>query len=212
MIEYWKRNILNCWNIFSRNYILLITPCFLSLIMLFYVSVSINDTPMPMPKIILMIALSLISIGVHIGSISVTYRAIIGEKITFKDIFKQFDKLHLILIPNIGLFAILFILVTNFSISSYLLILITGALYFSFLYFYDYLIIIEKLTIKEAIMKNYYLVSNNLALVLQFVLISFLIGFCLSIFQIIGSVLAMCFIRIIGINLFLAISKSIKVE
>ena len=210
MIEYWKRNILNSWNVFSRNYILLLTPSILSLLMLFYISISINDTSMPLPKIVLIAALSLMSLGIHIGSISITYKAIIGKKFTFKDIFQQFDKLHLILIPNIGLFAILFILITSFSVSTYLLMLIAGGVYFAFLYFYDYLIIIEKLSMKEAIMKNYYLVSNNLALVLQFVVVSFLIGFCLSIFQVVGSMLAMCFVRIVGINLYLAISKSIK--
>ena len=212
MIEYWKKNILNCWNVFSRNYIFLLTPYVLLLLIILYVSISINDVSMPLPKIVLLLALSLLSCGINIGAISITYKAIIGKKITFKNIFQKFDKLLLILITNIGLFGLSYMLLNIFPISESIVSVIITILYFMFLCFYDYIIIIENLSIREAIIKNYQLVSNNLLLVFQFIIILFLIGFCLSIFQLIGIIFALCFIRIVGINFYLSISKSIKID
>jgi len=210
MIEYWKKNILESWHIFSRNYILLITPCILLLLIFYYVGLSINDTSISTPKLILILALSMIGVGVHMGAISITHSAIMGKKITFIDIFQKFHLLHLILIPQIVMFVVLFILLNILPISAYAFILIAVILYFLFLFFYDYLIIIENLSMKEALIKNYRLISNYPILILQFLLISFLIGFCLTILQLIGTILSMCFVRIAGIKLFLMLSNQSK--
>ena len=145
MIEYWKKNILESWNIFSRNYILLLAPCILLLLIVYYVGANIEDEYMSTPKLILILALSIIGLGIHIGAISITYNAIINKKIVFRDIFQKFHMLHLILIPQIVIFAILFIMLNILPISGYVFILIAVILYAVFLFFYDYLIIIENL-------------------------------------------------------------------
>ena len=215
MIEYWKRNILETWNIFSHNYLLLAAPHLLSILILLlignFVGTSIESIEsIPLPKAILVLALFLIILGVQLGAISMNYNAIIGKKIAFQNIFQQFDKLHLILMPQIGLITILFILINILPFSAYVFILIAAILSFLFLFFYDYLIIIENLSMKDAIIKNYSLVSSYPLLIAQFVLISFLIAFCLSIVQLIGTILSMCFIRIIGIKFFLMLSNQSK--
>ena len=215
MIEYWKRNILETWNIFSQNYLLLAAPHLLSILILLlignFVGTSIESIEsIPLPKAILVLALLLIILGVQLGAISMNYNAIIGKKIAFQNIFQQFDKLHLILMPQIGLITILFILINILPFSAYVFILIAAILSFLFLFFYDYLIIIENLSMKDAIIKNYSLVSSYPLLIAQFVLISFLIAFCLSIIQLIGTIVSMCFIRIIGIKFFLMLSNQSK--
>jgi len=210
MIEYWKKNILESWNIFSRNYILLLAPCILLLLIVYYVGANIQDEYMSTPKLILILALSIIGLGVHMGAISVTYNAIINKKIVFRDIFQKFHLLHLILIPQIVIFAILFIMLNILPISGYAFILIAVILYAVFLFFYDYLIIIENLSMKDAIIKNYHIVSKSPQIILQFMLVSFLIGFCLTVFPLIGTMLSMCFVRIVGIKLFLMLSNQSK--
>ena len=210
MIEYWKKNILESWNIFSRNYILLLAPCILLLLIVYYVGANIEDEYMSTPKLILILALSIIGLGIHIGAISITYNAIINKKIVFRDIFQKFHLLHLILIPQIVIFAILFIMLNILPISGYVFILIAVILYAVFLFFYDYLIIIENLSMKDAIIKNYHIVSKYPQIILQFMLVSFLIGFCLTVFPLIGTMLSMCFVRIVGIKLFLMLSNQSK--
>ena len=210
MIEYWKKNILESWNIFSRNYILLLAPCILLLLIVYYVGANIEDEYMSTPKLILILALSIIGLGIHMGAISVTYNAIINKKIVFQDIFQKFHLLHLILIPQIVIFAILFIMLNILPISGYVFILIAVILYAVFLFFYDYLIIIENLSMKDAIIKNYHIVSKYPQIILQFMLVSFLIGFCLTVFPLIGTMLSMCFVRIVGIKLFLMLSNQSK--
>ena len=210
MIEYWKKNILESWNIFSRNYILLLAPCILLLLIVYYVGANIQDEHMSTPKLILILALSIIGLGTHMGAISVTYNAIINKKIVFRDIFQKFHLLHLILIPQIVIFAILFIMLNILPISGYAFILIAVILYAVFLFFYDYLIIIENLSMKDAIIKNYHIVSKHPQIILQFILVSFLIGFCLTVFPLIGTMLSMCFVRIVGIKLFLMLSNQSK--
>ena len=118
--------------------------------------------------------------------------------------------LHLILIPQIVIFAILFIMLNILPISGYVFILIAVILYAVFLFFYDYLIIIENLSMKDAIIKNYHIVSKYPQIILQFMLVSFLIGFCLTVFPLIGTMLSMCFVRIVGIKLFLMLSNQSK--
>ena len=210
MIEYWKKNILESWNIFSRNYILLLAPSILLLLIVYYVGANIEDEYMSTPKLILILALSIIGLGIHMGAISVTYNAIINKKIVFRDIFQKFHLLHLILIPQIVIFAILFIMLNILPISGYGFILIAVILYAVFLFFYDYLIIIENLSMKDAIIKNYHIVSKHPQIILQFMLVSFLIGFCLTVFPLIGTMLSMCFVRIVGIKLFLMLSNQSK--
>lgn len=210
MIEYWKKNILESWNIFSRNYILLLAPCILLLLIVYYVGANIEDEYMSTPKLILILALSIIGLGIHMGAISVTYNAIINKKIVFRDIFQKFHLLHLILIPQIVIFAILFIMLNILPISGYVFILIAVILYAVLLFFYDYLIIIENLSMKDAIIKNYHIVSKYPQIILQFMLVSFLIGFCLTVFPLIGTMLSMCFVRIVGIKLFLMLSNQSK--
>lgn len=210
MIEYWKKNILESWNIFSRNYILLLAPCILLLLIVYYVGANIEDEYMSTPKLILILALSIIGLGIHMGAISVTYNAIINKKIVFRDIFQKFHLLHLILIPQIVIFAILFIMLNILPISGYVFILIAVILYAVLLFFYDYLIIIENLSMKDAIIKNYHIVSKHPQIILQFMLVSFLIGFCLTVFPLIGTMLSMCFVRIVGIKLFLMLSNQSK--
>jgi len=210
MIEYWKKNILESWNIFSRNYILLLAPSILLLLIVYYVGANMEDEYMSTPKLILILALSIIGVGIHMGAISVTYNAIINKKIVFRDIFQKFHLLHLILIPQIVIFAILFIMLNILPISGYAFILIAVILYAVFLFFYDYLIIIENLSMKDAIIKNYHIVSKHPQIILQFMLVSFLIGFCLTVFPLIGTMLSMCFVRIVGIKLFLMLSNQSK--
>ena len=210
MIEYWKRNILESWDIFSRNSFLLITPCVLLFLILYFVGINLKSEAISNTQLILILAISLIGVGIHIGAISITYKSVINKKIAFADIFQKFHVLHIILIPQIVFFAFLFIFLNIFPISSYIFILITIILYTLFLFFYDYLIVIENLSMKEAILKNYRLVSSYPQIVLQFMLVSFLIGFCLTILPLIGSVLSMCFVRIVGVKLFLMLNNQSK--
>ncbi|MAX12684.1 MAG: hypothetical protein CMG11_01265 [Candidatus Marinimicrobia bacterium] len=210
MIEYWKRNILESWDVFSRNSYLLITPCVLLFLILYYLGINLKSEIISNTQLILILAVSLIAVGIHIGAISITYQSIINKKIAFTDIFQKFHILHIILIPQIAFFAFLFILLNIFPISGYVFVLIAIILYSLFLFFYDYLIVIENLSMKEAILRNYQLVSTYPQIVLQFMLVSFLIGFCLTILPLIGAVLSMCFVRIVGVKLFLMLNNHSK--
>tara|TARA_Y100000996_G_scaffold82914_1_gene56995 strand:- start:1007 stop:1639 length:633 start_codon:yes stop_codon:yes gene_type:complete len=210
MIEYWKRNILESWDVFSRNSYLLITPCVLLFLILYYLGINLKSEIISNTQLILILAVSLIAVGIHIGAISITYQSIINKKIAFTDIFQKFHILHIILIPQIAFFAFLFILLNIFPISGYVFVLIAIILYSLFLFFYDYLIVIENLSMKEAILRNYQLVSTYPQIVLQFMLVSFLIGFCLTILPLIGTVLSMCFVRIVGVKLFLMLNNHSK--
>lgn len=210
MIEYWKRNILESWDVFSRNSYLLITPCVLLFLILYYLGINLKSEIISNTQLILILAISLIAVGIHIGAISITYQSIINKKIAFTDIFQKFHILHIILIPQIAFFAFLFILLNIFPISGYVFVLIAIILYSLFLFFYDYLIVIENLSMKEAILRNYQLVSTYPQIVLQFMLVSFLIGFCLTILPLIGTVLSMCFVRIVGVKLFLMLNNHSK--
>ncbi len=210
MFEYWKRNILESWDVFSRNSYLLITPCVLLLLILYYLGINLKSEIISNTQLILILAVSLIAVGIHIGAISITYQSVINKKIAFTDIFQKFHILHIILIPQIAFFAFLFILLNIFPISGYVFVLIAIILYSLFLFFYDYLIVIENLSMKEAILRNYQLVSTYPQIVLQFMLVSFLIGFCLTILPLIGTVLSMCFVRIVGVKLFLMLNNHSK--
>ena len=210
MIEYWKRNILESWDVFSRNSFLLITPCVLLFLIFYYVGVNLKNETISNTQLILILAVSLIGVGIHIGAVSITYQSIMNKKVTFTDIFQKFHMLHIILIPQIAFFAFLFILLNIMPISGYIFVLITIILYCLFLFFYDYLVVIENLSMKEAILRNYQLVSMYPHIVLQFMLVSFLIGFCLTILPLIGSVLSMCFVRIVGVKLFLMLNNYSK--
>ena len=210
MIEYWKRNILESWDVFSRNSYLLITPCVLLFLILYYIGINLKSEIISNTQLILILAVSLIAVGIHIGALSITYQSIINKKIAFTDIFQKFHILHIILIPQIAFFAFLFILLNIFPISGYVFVLIAIILYSLFLFFYDYLIVIENLSMKEAILRNYQLVSTYPQIVLQFMLVSFLIGFCLTILPLIGTVLSMCFVRIVGVKLFLMLNNHSK--
>ncbi len=210
MIEYWKRIIMESWITFSRNYILLIAPCMMLLIILYYVGLSLQNELITIPQQILILSLSLIGVGLHMGAVFITYKSIINKKIVFTDIFQKFHLLHLVLIPQIGLFAILFIILNVIPISGPIFILITTILYTLLLFFYDYLIIIDGCSMKEAILKNYQLVLSYPQLVLQFMLVSFLIGFCLTIIPFFGTILSMCFVRIVGVKLFLMLNNQSK--
>ena len=217
MLEYWKKNILSSWPIFTRNYQFLITAQILLFLVYLYPSIELRiiqetflNSDLPLSKIILIIALVFMYIGIDMGSIFITYKAIMNKKIEFKDIFQQFHKLPLILLPYIGLSAIFIILVSIFG-ASLVSIIIFISLYFLFLFFYNYLIIIEHLSVKDAIIKGYYLFTVNVGLVLQYCFISFLFYFlCFLILQQIGLIFAMSFIRIMGINFFLILSRSVK--
>lgn len=210
MIEYWKRNILESWDVFSRNSFLLITPCVLLFLIFYYVGVNLKNETISNTQLILILAVSLIGVGIHIGAVSITYQSIMNKKVTFIDIFQKFHMLHIILIPQIAFFAFLFILLNIIPISGYIFVLISIILYCLFLFFYDYLVVIENLSMKEAILRNYQLVSMYPQIVLQFMLVSFLIGFCLTILPLIGSVLSMCFVRIVGVKLFLMLNNHSK--
>ena len=113
MIEYWKRNILESWDVFSRNSYLLITPCVLLFLILYYLGINLKSEIISNTQLILILAVSLIAVGIHIGAISITYQSIINKKIAFTDIFQKFHILHIILIPQIAFFAFLFILLKN---------------------------------------------------------------------------------------------------
>ena len=108
------------------------------LLIVYYVGTNLEDEYISAPKLILILALSIIGVGIHMGSISITYNAIMNKKIVFRDIFQKFHLLHLILIPQIVLFAILFIMLNILPISGYVFILIAVILYSLFLFFYDY--------------------------------------------------------------------------
>ena len=219
MIEYWKKNILSCWPIFARNYQFLITAQILLFLVYLYPSIELRmiqddfiSYNLPLSKIILIVALSLMYIGIDLGSVSITYNAIMNKKIEFRDIFQKFNKLHLILIPYIAL-SIIFILLVSLLGPSLVSLICFISLYLIFLFFYNYLIIIERLSIKEALTKGYYLFMGNVGLILQYCLITFIIYFvCFLILQQIGLIFAMCFTRIMGINLFLVLSRSIKIN
>ena len=219
MLEYWKKNILSCWPIFARNYQFLITAQILLFLVYLYPSIELRmiqenfiNYNIPLSKIILIMALSLMYIGIDLGSVSITYNSIMNKKIEFRDIFQQFHKIHLILIPYIGL-SIIFIILISIVGPSLVSLICFISLYLLFLFFYNYLIIIEQLSIKEALTKGYYLFMGNVGLILQYCLIAFLIYFiCFLILQQIGLIFAMCFSRIMGINLFLVLSRSIKIN
>ena len=188
----------------------MITPCVLLFLILYYLGINLKSEIISNTQLILILAVSLIAVGIHIGAISITYQSIINKKIAFTDIFQKFHILHIILIPQIAFFAFLFILLNIFPISGYVFVLIAIILYSLFLFFYDYLIVIENLSMKEAILRNYQLVSTYPQIVLQFMLVSFLIGFCLTILPLIGTVLSMCFVRIVGVKLFLMLNNHSK--
>ena len=221
MLEYWKKNILSCWPIFARNYQFLITAQILIFLVLLYPGIKgglmlehfmeFNTILYLSPSNnILIIALFLMYLGIDLGSVSITYNAIINKKIEFRDIFQQFHKIHLILIPNIG-FVLIFLILVN--IIGLLAPIVCCAAYFLFLFFYNYLIIIENLSIKESIIKGYYLFIGNVGLVLQYFFITLLFYFlCAFMLAQIGQIFAICFTRIMGINLFLVLSRSIKIN
>ena len=156
MIKYWEKIILESWAVFTKNYILLLGAQILLYIIYLYPSTEFNNAIMgevmnyeiSLSKLILFIALTLLYLGIYIGSIFITHHAVSNKKIVFKNLFQHFHILHLIVIPRLAL-GILFMLLLTIGANFILALFFTTFLYCLLFFFYDFLIIMEGSTLQE---------------------------------------------------------------
>jgi len=213
MVQYWKTIITDSWDIYKNNFrLLLVAHCIILVLYTYPQFIIINlDLSENLDNIIelispemalLFIALFLLGSGISLGAIHITYNAIKKLPLEFKHLFQQFY-----LLPQLILKYLVSGIITLIILYLFSNIIFAGIVFaiinFSLFFFYDYLILIEKLDFMNAIKTNFYLVSKNITLIIQYCLICFMITLVLSVLPILGSVLSQSFVMMLGIQLYI---------
>ena len=217
MVQYWQKIILDSWNTYKKYFGILFGAYLIIHIFLTYpqfviTTITLNDDLSNLSEfispsnLILLFAILFLSGGIWLGGLFLSYCALTDKPVIFKTLFQQFYLLPRLAIKYlisslIG--TLIFVFIKNIILAILLFFIIYTALFF----FYDYLILIRQLKFMDAIRTNFYLVSENIMLVIQYGCLYFLIGLIFILLPIIGPMLAQSFLMVVGVRFFLDIQK-----
>ena len=217
MVQYWQKIILDSWNTYKKYFGILFGAYLIIHIFLTYpqfviTTITLNDDLSNLSEfispsnLILLFAILFLSGGIWLGGLFLSYCALTDKPVIFKTLFQQFYLLPRLAIKYlisslIG--TLIFVFIKNIILAILLFFIIYTALFF----FYDYLILIRQLKFMDAIRTNFYLVSENIMLVIQYGCLYFLIGLIFILLPIIGPMLAQSFLMVVGVRFFLDIQN-----
>ena len=217
MVEYWQKIILDSWNAYKQNFRVLfgaylIIHIFLTYPQFLVSTVGLNQDLSNLSEftspanILLLLAILFLSGGLWLGGVLLSYCALTNKPLVFKNLFEQFYLLPRLAIKyciSTVLGIVIFMVIKNIVISAALFFIIYAILFF----FYDYLILFHQLKFADAVRENFYLVSSNIMLIIQYGCLYLLVGMVFILLPIIGPLLAQSFFMVLGVCFFLNVKN-----